>query len=70
VTVPDRGTLLITGFKDLLMRDMHSGVPFLEHIPVLNFFFTRKAKADERRRLMMLVTPEIIDLAEHEDQQF
>ncbi len=70
VTVPDRGTLLITGFKDILMRDMHSGVPFLEHIPVLNFFFTRKAKADERRRLMMLVTPEIIDLAEHEDQQF
>jgi type II secretory pathway component GspD/PulD (secretin) len=70
VTVPDRGTLLITGFKDLLMRDMHSGVPFLEHIPVLNFFFTRKAKVDERRRLMMLVTPEIIDLAEHEDQQF
>lgn len=70
VTVPDRGTLMITGFKDILMRDMQSGVPFLEHIPVLNFFFTRKGKADERRRLLMLVTPEIIDLAEHEDQQF
>ncbi|HYE98054.1 MAG TPA: hypothetical protein VEJ18_04040 [Planctomycetota bacterium] len=70
VTVPDRGTLLISGFKDILMRDMQSGVPFLEHIPVLNFFFTRKAKADERKRLLLLVTPEIIDLAEHEDQQF
>jgi hypothetical protein len=70
VTVPDRGTLLITGFKDILLRDMHSGVPFLEHVPVLNFFFTRKAKADERRRLLMLVTPEIIDLAEHEEAQF
>jgi type II secretory pathway component GspD/PulD (secretin) len=70
VTVPDRGTLLISGFKDILMRDMHSGVPFLEHVPILNFFFTKKAKADERRRLLMLVTPEIIDLAEHEDQQF
>jgi type II secretory pathway component GspD/PulD (secretin) len=70
VQIPDRGTLLISGFKDLFVKDMQSGVPFLEHIPVLNFFFTRKAKADERRRLLMLVTPEIIDLAEHEDRQF
>jgi type II secretory pathway component GspD/PulD (secretin) len=70
VTVPDRGSLLITGFKDILMRDMSSGVPFLEDIPVLNFFFTKKGKTDQRRRLMMLVTPEIIDLAEHEERTF
>jgi type II secretory pathway component GspD/PulD (secretin) len=70
VTVPDRGTILITGFKDIQMKDMKSGVPFLEDIPLINFFFTRKAKVDERRRLMMLVTPEIIDLAERENQQF
>jgi type II secretory pathway component GspD/PulD (secretin) len=37
---------------------------------VLNFFFTRKAKSDERKRLLMLVTPEIIDLAERENEQF
>ncbi len=70
VTVPDRGTLMISGFKDILMRDMHSGVPFLENIPILNFFMTRKAKADEKRRLFILVTPEIIDLAEREAEQF
>jgi len=70
VTAPDRGTIMITGFKDIQMRDLHSGVPFLEDIPVLNFFFTRKAKSDERRRLLMLVTPEIIDLAERENEQF
>ncbi len=70
VTVPDRGTLMISGFKDILMRDASSGVPFLENIPVLNFFFTRKGKTNERRRLMILVTPEIIDLAEHEDRNF
>ncbi len=70
VTAPDRGSIMITGFKDILMKDMHSGVPFLENIPVVNFFFTRKAKVDERRRLLMLVTPEIIDLAERENQQF
>jgi len=70
VTCPDRGTIMITGFKDIQMKDMKSGVPFLEDIPVINFFFTRKAKVDERRRLFMLVTPEIIDLQERENQQF
>jgi tetratricopeptide (TPR) repeat protein len=70
VTIPDRGTLLISGFKDIIMRDMKSGVPFFEHIPVLNFFFTRKGKTNERRRLMILVTPEIIDLSEYENKQY
>ncbi|HZE97993.1 MAG TPA: hypothetical protein VE981_13270 [Planctomycetota bacterium] len=70
VTAPDRGTIMITGFKDIQMKDLHSGVPFLEDIPIINFFFTRKAKSDERRRLLMLVTPEIIDLAERENEQF
>jgi len=70
VTAPDRGTVMITGFKDIQMRDLHSGTPFLEDIPILNFFFTRKAKTDERRRLLMLVTPEIIDLAERENEQY
>ena len=70
VTVPDRGTIMISGFKDIIMRDLHSGVPFLEHIPVLNFFFTRKGKTDEKRRLMILVTPEIIDLSEKEEEQY
>ena len=70
VTIPDRGTLLISGFKDIIMRDMKSGVPFFENIPVLNFFFTRKGKSNERKRLMILVTPEIIDLADYENRQY
>jgi type II secretory pathway component GspD/PulD (secretin) len=70
VVAPDRGTVMITGFKDIQMHDLHSGVPFLEDIPIVNFFFTRKAKSDERRRLLLLVTPEIIDLAERENEQF
>ncbi|HEY3227479.1 MAG TPA: tetratricopeptide repeat protein [Planctomycetota bacterium] len=70
VTIPDRGTLMISGFKDIIMRDMKSGVPFFENIPVLNFFFTRKGKTNERRRLMILVTPEIIDLSDYENRQY
>ena len=61
---------MISGFKDIMMRDLHSGVPFLENIPVLNFFFSRKGKASEKRRLLILVTPEIVDLAEREKDQY
>jgi tetratricopeptide (TPR) repeat protein len=70
VTIPDRGTLMISGFKDVIMRDLKSGVPIFDSIPVLNFFFTRKGKTSERRRLMILVTPEIIDLSEYEHRQY
>ena len=70
VVVPDRGTILISGFKDIQYKDMHSGVPILEHIPILNFFFTRKGKTEEKRRLFILVTPEIIDLAERENENY
>ncbi|MBI2932470.1 MAG: hypothetical protein HYY16_12530 [Planctomycetes bacterium] len=70
VMIPDRGTLLISGFKDIVERDVQSTVPFLGNIPVLNFFFSRRGKTNERRRLMILVTPEIIDLAEHEEKHF
>ncbi len=70
VTIPDRGTLLISGFKDIIMRDLKSGVPFVQNIPVLNFFFSRKGKTSERKRLAILVTPEIIDLSEHEGKRY
>ncbi|MBI4563676.1 MAG: hypothetical protein HY716_03155 [Planctomycetes bacterium] len=70
VTVPDRGTLVISGFKDIIMRDHRSGVPFLENIPVLNFFFTKKGQTNERRRLQILVTPEIIELGEYEHEKY
>jgi type II secretory pathway component GspD/PulD (secretin) len=70
VTIPDRGTLMISGFKDIIMRDMKSGVPIFDSIPVLNLFFTRKGKTSERKRLMILVTPEILDLSEYEHRQY
>jgi type II secretory pathway component GspD/PulD (secretin) len=66
VRVPDRGTLLVSGFKDILSRDLYGEMPFFGNIPILNFFLSRKAHSTEKRRLLLLVTPEIIDLGEHE----
>jgi type II secretory pathway component HofQ len=45
-------------------------VPIFDSIPVLNLFFTRKGKTSERKRLMILVTPEILDLSEYEHRQY
>jgi type II secretory pathway component GspD/PulD (secretin) len=69
VRIPDRGTLLISGFRDILSRDLMSTVPFLGDIPIINFFFSRKAKGIEKRKLLILVSAEIIDLGEHLKQQ-
>jgi type II secretory pathway component GspD/PulD (secretin) len=68
--VPDRGTLIIGGFRDLQYQDHYSGPPFYENIPVLDFFFSKKGKRNEKRRLFILVTPEIVDVAERERNQF
>lgn len=66
VLVPDRGTLVVSGFRDTNLTDTFSGVPFLENIPIISLFFTRKAKLQQKRRLFVLITPEIIDMSEHE----
>jgi type II secretory pathway component GspD/PulD (secretin)/tetratricopeptide (TPR) repeat protein len=68
--VPDRGTLIIGGFRDLQYQDHYSGLPFYENIPVLDFFFSKKGKRHEKRRLFILVTPEIVDVAEREKNNF
>jgi type II secretory pathway component GspD/PulD (secretin) len=68
--IPDRGTLIIGGFRDLQYADHYSGVPFYETIPVLNFFFSKKGKKNEKRRLFILVTPEIVDVSERERSSF
>jgi tetratricopeptide (TPR) repeat protein len=70
VMVPDRGTMIIGGFRDLQYADHYSGMPFVENIPILDFFFSRKGKKDEKRRLFILLTPEIVDVGEREKETF
>jgi type II secretory pathway component GspD/PulD (secretin) len=66
VLVPDRGTVVLSGLKEIALVEARSGTPFFEHIPILSFFFSKKVKRQEKRRLHILITPEIIDLSEHE----
>jgi general secretion pathway protein D len=69
VTVPDGGTILLGSMKVAREEDIKSEVPFFRHIPVLNFFFSRKAKVHNRKNLIILVKAGITMLEEEEVRQ-
>ncbi|MBA3686616.1 MAG: hypothetical protein H0W72_15450 [Planctomycetes bacterium] len=69
VMLPDKGTLLIGGFGKSLRQRVHTGIPFLSHIPFLGRLFSRNGSYDENRRLFFLLNAEIVDLGEKEALQ-
>ncbi|MBI5369370.1 MAG: hypothetical protein HZA54_20210 [Planctomycetes bacterium] len=69
IRLPDKGTALIAGLKNVLERDIARETPLLARIPILNFLFSRKTKAEEKGNLIILITAEIIDAAEREKAQ-
>jgi len=69
VTVPDGGTVMLGGLKSAREEDIKSEVPFLHNIPILNFFFSRKARLHMRKSLVILVKGEITMCEEQEDLQ-
>jgi len=68
VRVPDGGSIVIGGLKDMSFVDMTSETPWLGKIPIIGFFFSRKASAKETKHLMIIVTATITDLAEEEER--
>lgn len=68
VRVPDGGSLVIGGLKDMSFVDMTSETPWLGKIPIIGFFFSRKASAKETSHLMIIVTATITDLNEEEER--
>ncbi len=68
VRLPDRGSILIGGLKNITTIDRQSQSPFLAKLPLLSFLFSRKGRSDEISNLMILVRAEITDLAEQEER--
>ncbi|MBT5119874.1 MAG: hypothetical protein HOM34_04055, partial [Planctomycetes bacterium] len=64
--VPDGGTLLLGGMKMAENQEIDSGVPFLNQIPVLSFFFSRKGNFESYKKLIILLTAHIILPEEYE----
>lgn len=60
VPLPDKGTVLLGGMKESDKQDLRSGVPILNKIPILSAFFERKGNFISNRKLLILLTAEII----------
>ena len=67
VTLPDKGSLMLGGYVEGLRQRVHSGIPFLSHIPFLGRLFSKNGIYDENRHLMFLIQGEIVDMAEREE---
>ncbi|MHC4942933.1 MAG: hypothetical protein ACYTG7_07915 [Planctomycetota bacterium] len=60
VTMPDGATLLLGGMKVYAETKFDSGLPFFKHIPIISFFLSRKAQYNSKRKLLILVTANIV----------
>jgi general secretion pathway protein D len=66
VPMPDGGTVLLGGFKIHHQQDLRSGVPILNKIPLVSFLFERKGTSISNRKLLILLTANIVIPEEHE----
>ena len=64
VPMPDGGTVLLGGFKVHESRDLRSGVPILNKIPLIRFLFERKGNYVTNRKLLVLLKANIVILDE------
>jgi general secretion pathway protein D len=70
VTIPDGGTALLGGLKEVTERKYTTSVPILDSIPLINWAFKRKGSVQERRSLIILITGRIVILREEEKIRF
>ena len=60
VMIPDGGTLLLGGMKIINQQNLESGIPLLNRIPILSFFFSRKGEYESYQKLIILLSARII----------
>jgi Flp pilus assembly secretin CpaC len=65
VSVPDGGTLLLGGLKSYESQELRSGVPILNKIPLVSFFFDRKGNYIAKEKTLILLKAEIVIPAEY-----
>ena len=66
VRIPDGGSIIIGGLKNISTVDRQSETPFLAKIPLLSFLFSRKGRTDEQSNLIIILKASIPDLQEEE----
>ena len=65
-TIPDGATLLLGGLKTSIEQDLRSETPFLADIPLMSFLFSRQGQYTSKRKLLILLTANIIAPEERE----
>lgn len=61
VVVPNQQTLVIGGLLQKSRGVERSGVPFLSKIPVLGALFGHQSETDQKREILILVTPRVLE---------
>ncbi len=64
VKVPDGGSVIIGGLKNVVKQDSKAETPFFADLPLVGFLFSRKANAEEIQDLIIIATVQITDLRE------
>ncbi|MBL8727805.1 MAG: hypothetical protein JNM25_05205 [Planctomycetes bacterium] len=59
--VPDGGTVLIGGLRQVLTKERRAEVPLLARLPLISFLFKQEGSVDENRSLMVMVRATITD---------
>lgn len=70
VSIPDGGTVLLGGLKQVGEVEVDAGVPILSKIPVLKRAFSNQTLVKDTRTLLILVKSKIIIQQEAEDDAF
>ncbi len=60
VVVRDGETIVIGGVYKMTSNDTMSGVPWVSNIPGLGWLFKYKSKSNEKRELLIFVTPKMV----------
>ena len=70
VSVPDKGTVMLGGQRQVDEFETEVGVPMLSKIPWVNRFFTNRKQSKSEKTVLFLMRPEIIIQEETEDVLF
>ena len=70
VSVPDKGTVMLGGLREVTEIEVETGVPVLSKIPFISRFFTNRLTSKNETTLLILIRPEIIIQQENEDLLF
>jgi general secretion pathway protein D len=61
VSVGDGETVALGGLFSDQLTQAHSGIPFLQDVPVLGYLFRNTDDSHNRTELMVLITPHVVD---------